>query len=185
MTCVWDLKSIGPTGSAILLPLLIGKYGFMWIFPMCACLENVETSTGNCFMDALILKWGLSDGICKMCSSHEENVEHLLYTCSKLSGIWEDIVQFINNVFETRITLNRFSVLAGILINDETNAVVNVVISIARFEIWKRRNVFRYENIFIDPLIIVAKIKFEVKWHFQILAKKTCSKYVPRCIEQI
>ena len=126
-----------------------------------------------------------SDGICKMCSSHEENVEHLLYTCSKLSGIWEDIVQFINNVFETRITLNRFSVLAGILINDETNAVVNVVFSIARFEIWKRRNVFRYENIFIDPLIIVAKIKYEVKCHFQILAKKMCSKYVQRCIEQI
>ena len=44
-----------------LIPLLIGKYGFMWIFPMCACLENVETSTGNCFMDVLILKWGLSE----------------------------------------------------------------------------------------------------------------------------
>ena len=126
-----------------------------------------------------------SNGICKMCGIHDENVEHLLYTCSKLSGIWEDIEQFINNVFDSRVTLNRLSVLAGILINDEMSAIVNVVISITRFEIWKRRNVFRYENIFIDSRITVAKIRYEIKCHFQILANKPCSKYVKQCIEQL
>ena len=115
-----------------------------------------------------------SNGICKMCGIHDENVEHLLYTCSKLSGIWEDIEQFINNVFDSRVTLNRLSVLAGILINDEMSAIVNVVISITRFEISKRRNVFRYENIFIDSRI-TAKIRYEIKCHFQILANKPCS----------
>ena len=108
-----------------------------------------------------------------MWGSHEENVENLLYTWSKLSGIWENIEQFINNVFKT-IQLNRFSVFAGILINNETDAVVNVI-SIARFEIWKRRNMVRYESIFIDLLIVV--VKYEVKSHFQILATKTCSWY--------
>ena len=89
---------------------------------------------------------------------HEENVEHLLYTCSKLSGIWEDIVQFTKK--------------------NNTEPVFS-------FEIWRRRNVFRNESILIDPLIIEAKIKYEVKCHFQILAKKICSKYVKRCIEPI
>ena len=43
-----------------------------------------------------------------MCDSHDEVIEHMLYTRPNLSGIWEDKVQFINNVYESRITLNRF-----------------------------------------------------------------------------
>ena len=100
-----------------------------------------------------------------------------LHTCSKLSGIWEDIEQFINTI-ESRLTLNRLSVLAGILINDEISAIVNVVISITRFEIWKKRNVYRYENILIDSRITVTKIRYEIKCHFRILANKLYSKYV-------
>ena len=39
---------------------------------------------------------------------------------------------------------------------------MNAVISIARFEIWKRRNVFRYENIFIETVIIVANNNLQI-----------------------
>ena len=126
-----------------------------------------------------------SNAICKMRGSYNENVEHLLYTCSKLSGIWEDIEQFINNVFESRVTLNRLSVLAGILISDKLSAIVNYVISMTRFEIWKRRKVFRHENNFIDSRVTVAKIRYEIKCHFEILANKPCSKYARRYIEQL
>ena len=124
------------------------KYGLVWILPMYICLENVGTSTGNSFHGRIntairLKQMAFPDGICKMCGSHEEIVEHLLYICSKLFGIWEDIVQLISNVFETRITLNRFSVQSGILINDETIAIVTVFISGARFKIWKRKKMFR------------------------------------------
>ena len=118
-----------------------------------------------------------------MCDNHDEIIEHMLYTRSNFSGIWEDKVQFINNVYESRIKLNRFSVLSGFLVNDESNVIMNGVIAIARFEIW--RNVFRHESIFVSPMIIVGKIKYDVKCYFKILAKKTFSKYVERCIEQI
>ena len=68
-----------------------------------------------------------------MCDSHDEIIEHMLYTRSNFSGIWEDKVQFINNVYESRIKLNRFSVLSGFLVNDKCNVIVNGVIAIARF----------------------------------------------------
>ena len=62
-----------------------------------------------------------------MRDSHDEIIEHRLYTRTNLSGIWEDKVQLINNVYESRIILNRFSVLSDILVYDESNVIVNEI----------------------------------------------------------
>ena len=135
----------------------------------------------------------LSDDIYKICASHEEYVEHLLYICSKYYLACGKTELFINNVFKkqsrcfSRMTGDRFS--AEVLINGETNAEANnfiviVVIWIAHFEIWKIINVFPYKTV-LDPMAIATK-KF--KWgtcHFQILGQKLYFKYVNRCIERL
>ena len=68
-----------------------------------------------------------------------ENLEHLLYYCDRLGGLWHKIQGFINKLFEKVFNLTVKSVIVGNLENGDDCMVFNMILSITRFTIWKRR----------------------------------------------
>ena len=123
-----------------------------------------------------------SNGICKMCGIHDENVEHLLYTCSKLSGIWEDRAIHQQCVWFKSNTEQAFSF--GWNLNQWWNECYSECCYLHNSfrNLEKKKCVSVWKHL---CWLTVAKIRYEIKCHFQILANKPCSKYVKQCIEQL
>ncbi len=70
-----------------------------------------------------MIKYGYSNGKSKFCEIEDETLEHLVYDCETLDGIWEHVEGKLN---DAKIKNNRHT--------------VNKVISIVKWMIWKRRN---------------------------------------------
>ena len=80
-----------------------------------------------------------------------------------------DIVQGFNH----DITISLFNVLLGYFDDDHSSSdIVNVLFSIARWEIGKRRNCIRYESDKIPVKKLFYKVKYEMKKHLQMLVFK-------------
>ncbi len=100
-------------------------------------------------------KMNYSDGICLLCGQEKENISHLLVYCEMVTDIWEDISVMINEVFNIDLLLNDFHKIVGLLEIGTKNEVINMIISIVRWNIWKRRCDYKYDKTYTktDSLI--------------------------------
>ena len=80
----------------------------------------------------------------------------------------------MRSVSNVEIELDR--VLVGYLQDEQNNFIINVLLSISRWKIWRRRNHIRYNNGDFPINKLIVKIKGELKTHLQLLArgKKLC-----------
>ena len=108
-----------------------------------------------------------STGICTICRMENENVEHLLVTCNNLETIWKKINDII--VLFTKERLTHFNKIVGFLRDEDNFHIVNTVLSIVRWIIWKRRCLFKYDNKWLDEKGLWLWIKHEVQIHINLL----------------
>ncbi len=113
-------------------------------------------------------RMNFSDGICKLCKKEQENLEHLLIKCNKTNDIW-NFVQTILCICGFNDVLNNFNVMCGIHYDDPNSNIINMILSIVRFIIWKRRNLNRYENEFTDMLKTKKWIISDIRKHVSML----------------
>ena len=117
----------------------------------------------------------LSDGKCKICCIHVENLDHLLYECEGVVKIWEEIQNIVITAFNINLTIDLLCVLAGVLEDYKECKLINVLLSITRWEIWKRRNTNRYENVLIPIDVTMYRIKYQIKQHVNLISRKNRS----------
>ena len=114
----------------------------------------------------------LSDGVCKMCLAHEEDLEHMLIGCQGLNVIWARIIPLIKialpNILVT-IDIFHFGLMSE---NKLMNTIVNTVLSIARWNIWKRRCTYKYDDKLISIESCLSIILKDIAQHLDILKKQ-------------
>ena len=92
-------------------------------------------------------KMRLSDGICKLCNIEKENVDHLLVQCKKSASVWHKIQQLVNTIGESD-AISHFHKVVGYIHDGELFDVMNMMFSLCRWTIWKRRCLNRYEGVY-------------------------------------
>ena len=116
-----------------------------------------------------------SNGICKVCKSGtEENLEHLLYSCTNSRIIFNNIEQIINTWAGIHIHMNNIYSLSGIwqtnIVKDKhILLIINVILSITRFHIWKIRCCIKYDDKNIELIENVNKLKWSLIDHTKLL----------------
>jgi hypothetical protein len=108
-----------------------------------------------------------SDGKCKLCDD-SEIVRHLLYDCKDLKVIWKKINAIICKTVDCNIDINDRIAQIGLFGNNTSNLqIINMLISITRWVIWKRINlcIFEDKRISITELTywILNNIRNQVK----------------------
>ena len=84
--------------------------------------------------------------MCCICKTFNENLEHMMYHCQAIRLMWTEMESLSYKVLHHDFSIRLLNVLLGHFDDDQfLSDVVNVLISIARWEIRKRRNHIRYE----------------------------------------
>ena len=128
---------------------------------------------GQVNVETRLRRMNLSSGMCCICKTFEENLEHMMYHCEGIRLMWTEIESLLCNVLHFNFSICLLNVLLGHFDDDQfLSDVVNVMISIARWEIWKRRNHIRYEKDDFSVKNLTSKVKNEIKRHLQMLQSK-------------
>ena len=136
---------------------------------------NWKLFHGQINTESRLQRMSLSDGKCKICCVHVENLDHLLYECEGVVKIWEEIHNIVITAFNINLTIDLLCVLAGVLEDYKECKLINVLLSITRWEIWKRRNTNRYENVLIPIDVTMYRIKYQIKQHVNLISRKNRS----------
>ena len=135
-------------------------------------LVNTETRLKN-------MKY--SDGICKSCTTGSiENMEHLLLGCKYNKFIWKLIEKIVKKLVGESFKINTLEVLLGIWSVVDTRSltdvkIINVIMGMCRYHIWKMRNNIRYGNedeIGFTKSVKLLKISLESHLQLLILSSK-------------
>ena len=110
-----------------------------------------------------------STGCCCVCKNGDENLEHLLYFCHGITLVWDEIEKIMRSVSNVEIELHH--VLVGYLQIEQNNFIFNVLLSISRWEIWKRRNHIRYTDGDFSYKEFNCQNQMGAKTHLQLLAR--------------
>lgn len=123
-----------------------------------------------------------SDGCCKICANGLiEDLDHLLMECSSVAPIWNLIESIIYSVFGTSYVIDLTAITLGFWGRNGTHnmsdtTIVNVLMSIARYHIWKVRNCIKYGNENISVFQSIKRVKIDLDVHLKTLnaSRSTC-----------
>ena len=100
-------------------------------------------------------KMRMSDGICKLCGNTLENTEHLLIKCQHLEDIWHFAEEIISNICDNFIPITYKDIILGMNHScTDTEIIINMLIFLCKWQIWLRRNLYVFENIY-QPIDVV------------------------------
>ena len=121
----------------------------------------------------------LGVGLCLSCKRVDENLEHVLYECNNSEYIWRAVENILRNTFnDNSISISKPEVLTGMWKNTVSPKLLlmNVVISISKFHIWKIRNKLRYDFELTDKDKSIKILKWSLFNHISLLKKNESSK---------
>ncbi len=103
-----------------------------------------------------------SDGVCKLCSIEDENVEHMLFNCDALGEYWSCVFRLLKCVLSSikvdeQIFFLGFNKEEHPILN--TRHVLNFVLAESKWIVWKRRCIIRYDNKWLTDKQMVCMIE--------------------------
>lgn len=125
-------------------------------------LENFDFMLRhNCIMTEIIFKKiGVSqDDLCKVCLEKKEGVLHLFLNCKKLSDFMKMLKTMVCNfLYDENIILEEWDTMFLFGFNGKTKNkfALNYMLTLARYTIWKRRNIIKQKKKEI-PLVLLYK----------------------------
>ena len=123
-----------------------------------------------------LAKMKLSDGICKICNNEIENLEHLLFKCTDLAKIWGVLTELIIESINSNFRIIPFYVQAGYFEEHEGAEIINALLTICRWGIWKRRNMNKYEQQLININQCIQSIKSDIRTHMDVMVRSNIIK---------
>ena len=122
--------------------------------------------------EVILQKMQYSDGKCKVCDSNiPENIDHLIYECSTVKPLWNLIAAICSDWLGEPFAITKNLSLSGEWQNTptENSIILNVIISITRFHIWKIRNLIKYGEEKVSPISNIKRLKWSLGQHFFLL----------------
>ena len=116
-----------------------------------------------------------SDGICKMCTTGEiENIDHLLFECTGNKNIWNLMENIFRSTFGRIFLISLKMAISGYWNPDQSHSrievsLINALLGICRYHIWKIRNSVKYGNDQISYIQRLKFLKFDMESHLNIL----------------
>ena len=95
---------------------------------------------------------GRSEGKCHFCKVETEYLTHLFYDCKVIKDVLKNIETKINNTLQSngyeQHFLNLQIIITGVNENETCVRIfLNTILQIFKWEIWKIRNLIKYENL--------------------------------------
>ena len=112
---------------------------------------------------------GFSDGFCKICKIEQENTEHI-FICKDIENFWSKLEETLE-IIDMNLPITRFQQMVGVLNEGYYNSIMNMILSMSRWEIWKRRCTYRYENRYLDEKCLTYVIFKRLVEHIKVLMK--------------
>ena len=103
------------------------------------------------YTEELLHKMNKSNGKCHFRTDYVENIEHLFYDCER-SKEFLSLVFAMMNFVEPRsnnhveFTFSKFNVIFGFATKEIFSNVCNSIVFMAKWEIWKERNIVKYQK---------------------------------------
>ena len=143
-------------------PVLYSKLFVSKLIPRCVLDFNWRIFNGQVLTEKKLLLMKLSNGLCSCCHLENEDLTHLFVECSYFKPVWAQVEYILSDI--ESIDLQPFHHIFGFLSDDYHTGVINMILSIARWCIWKRRCTVKYEK--------REQIKLSVKDEFTIFLKE-------------
>ena len=116
----------------------------------------------------------LSDGTCSSCKLEVEDLTHIFVKCPSYIALWNYVSLLLKSIGIPK--LEEFNMIVGFLRDDSLYDVVNTVLSMVRWIIWKRRCLIKYEKNVNETTNILYEFRYTMKNHFDtILQSRTIS----------
>ena len=125
---------------------------------------------GQIFTESALNRMNLSDGFCVLCNDREDTY-HLLITCPSVQYVWKEIDMTIKKIKGQDSGLNQFQKLFGFLDDSIKSEFCNVLLSITRWLIWKRRCLLKKESEFMTQVQLVNWIINDFKSQLRVMLK--------------
>ena len=133
-----------------------------------------------------------SDGVCKICTTGEiENIDHLLLGCKENKNFWKLMENIVQAAFGHIIHITLKEVISGYWNLDQFHSpsevsMINVILSICRYHIWKIRNSIKYGSEQMNYTRRLRLLKYDLKSHLQILLTSgNTSDEIKVCVNSI
>jgi hypothetical protein len=91
-----------------------------------------------------------SDGICKVCGAEDETLSHILLECDSQGDFWKEVIRSVKENVDG-YSFKEFDVM---LINQESE-VVNWFFMNAKWILWKRRCIIKFDNVWINEATLI------------------------------
>ena len=121
--------------------------------------------------ESRLKRMNLSNGKCKICYG-DENIVHLLVECRDVKDIWNMFQSILKKSVFNELEICTQHKLIGML--DETNEdylIVNMIFSIVRWILWKRRNIAKFENKILTYYELKSFVISNISVHIDTLLK--------------
>ena len=154
--------------------------------PRIALDFNFRIFNGQVLMEKYLVKMKLSNGKCKCCDMNDADVMHLFNFCPYFENVWNSIINILSEIGYTKV--EAFNRIFGYLSFNRKHDVANMILSWARWIVWKRHCDIKHGN---DLGIKCVKDQFNLtmKEHFNILlssknlldvhSRKLCETVLP------
>jgi hypothetical protein len=118
-------------------------------------------------------KMGKSDGQCHFCKNEIESLMHLFYRCHKIKHVLDELKHIFISIFFKNIVLVEENLIIGMYEGEITEnlRLMNLVICIFKWVIWKTRNYIKYNKSTYREAIVITNLKNELRSNIQMMIK--------------
>ena len=98
---------------------------------------------------------------------------HLFYRCHKIKHVLDELKHIFNSIFEKNIVLVEENLIIGVYEGEITEDILlmNLVICILKWVIWKTRNYIKYKNSTYREAIVITNLQNELRSNIQMMIK--------------
>ena len=150
--------------------MLYSKLFVSKIIPRNVLDFNWRIFNGQVLTEKKLKLMKLSNGICICCHQGSEDITHLFIECLYFKDLWTKIKLILHTIIDD-IDLQPFNQLFGFLLNGCKIDVVNMILSMTRWYIWKRRCVLKYETKKQTMLKTEDEFTLYLKNHLMVIMK--------------
>ena len=130
----------------------------LWLSSLETPLTNTEKQLhwkivhNAVFTEYKLSLMGKSEGKCHFCKNETEYLTHLFYDCRVIKEVFKNLESKINRILQSegyqQHVFNLQTAVLGVLEKDDCVRIfLNTILHIFKWEIWKIRNLIKYESI--------------------------------------
>ena len=124
----------------------------------------------------------LSNGRCHLCkeSNIQEDLQHLFFKCIISNRFISNITILINTLNVGTVNLNEKNMMFGFNMGGNHELLLNTLIFISKWSIWKARNKVKYDKIHINQNVLCNIWKQTLKSELKILLTANCNDTIDK-----